>query len=132
MGRRVLDVLQRYVDGTGFLTPAFAYTEVAGRLPTILVARGIRGNAVTDLIEREVPRLQLLVEPVPLEFYGAFEPESRARLRNRDESDWPYLALALAMNCPLWTEDRDFFGTGIATWTIDRVELYLKADTAPS
>ena len=27
--------------------------------------------------------------------------------------------------CPVWTEDTDFFGTGIATWTTDRVELYL-------
>jgi hypothetical protein len=25
----------------------------------------------------------------------------------------------------VWTEDADFFGTGIATWTTDRVELYL-------
>jgi len=25
----------------------------------------------------------------------------------------------------VWTEDADFFGTGVATWTSDRVELYL-------
>ncbi|WP_455227346.1 PIN domain-containing protein [Lautropia mirabilis] len=28
--------------------------------------------------------------------------------------------------CPIWTEDQDFFGTGVPTWTTDRVELYLK------
>ncbi|MEJ8820440.1 PIN domain-containing protein [Variovorax humicola] len=28
---------------------------------------------------------------------------------------------------PVWTEDADFFGTGIATWTTDRVALYLTA-----
>jgi hypothetical protein len=27
---------------------------------------------------------------------------------------------------PFWTEDRDFFGTGVATWTSDRVEIYLR------
>jgi PIN domain len=27
---------------------------------------------------------------------------------------------------PLWTEDADFFGAGVATWTTDRVELLLR------
>jgi hypothetical protein len=36
------------------------------------------------------------------------------------------LAAGLALNCPIWTEDSDFFGTGIATWTTDRVELFLQ------
>ena len=30
------------------------------------------------------------------------------------------------LDCPIWTEDQDFFGTGVPTWTTDRVELYLK------
>ena len=34
------------------------------------------------------------------------------------------LACALLLNCPIWTEDRDFFGTGVATWTTALVELY--------
>ena len=36
------------------------------------------------------------------------------------------LALALELGCALWTEDIDFFGCGVATWTTDRVELYLR------
>lgn len=43
----------------------------------------------------------------------------------RDEADWPILALALTLRCPIWTEDKDFFGAGVATWTTDRVRLYL-------
>ncbi|MEI7764537.1 MAG: PIN domain-containing protein [Comamonadaceae bacterium] len=35
------------------------------------------------------------------------------------------MACAMTIACPVWTEDADFFGTGIATWTTDRVELYL-------
>ena len=31
----------------------------------------------------------------------------------------------MALGCPVWTEDADFFGTGVATWTSDRVALYL-------
>ncbi|HZC23037.1 MAG TPA: PIN domain-containing protein [Candidatus Binatia bacterium] len=30
------------------------------------------------------------------------------------------------MPSPIWTEDADFFGAGVATWTTDRVELLLR------
>ena len=35
--------------------------------------------------------------------------------------------VALALSSPIWTEDNDFFGAGVATWTTDRVELFLSA-----
>ena len=38
--------------------------------------------------------------------------------------DWPVLACSMVIGCPVWTEDADFFGTGVATWPSDRVELY--------
>lgn len=41
--------------------------------------------------------------------------------------DWPVLACALTRNCPIWTEDQDFFGAGVPTWTTDRIELFLAA-----
>jgi predicted nucleic acid-binding protein len=40
------------------------------------------------------------------------------------------LALALALKAPIWTEDSDFFGCGVATWTTDRVEELLSAPLA--
>ena len=43
----------------------------------------------------------------------------------RDADDWPVLACAIVIGCPVWMEDADFFGTGVATWTSDRVALYL-------
>jgi len=53
-----------------------------------------------------------------------------ARIGQRDQHDWQVLACALLLNCPIWTEDRDFFGTGVATWTTALVELYF-ADPDP-
>ncbi|MFO1350464.1 MAG: PIN domain-containing protein [Gammaproteobacteria bacterium] len=38
------------------------------------------------------------------------------------------MALALVLNLPIWTEDQDLFGSGVATWTTDRVELYLREE----
>ena len=46
------------------------------------------------------------------------------RITVRDADDWPVLACAMTLGCPVWTEDADFFGTGVATWTTDRIALY--------
>jgi predicted nucleic acid-binding protein len=71
-------------------------------------------------------RLELLVEPVDRELYQEHEQAARDRIRTRDLDDWPVVALAILLGLPIWTEDQDFFGSGIATWTTDRVELYLQ------
>jgi len=76
--------------------------------------------------------LRFLVEPVDRETYSPFENEARERLRGRDEEDWPVLATSLAFQCPIWTEDTDFFGIGVAVWTSNRIEIYLKGQTRPS
>lgn len=55
------------------------------------------------------------------------KPVARARIARVDPDDWQVVASALVLDCPIWTEDRDFFGTGVP-WTTDRVELYLAGD----
>jgi predicted nucleic acid-binding protein len=69
--------------------------------------------------------LHAIVQSVDETVYAMFEAEATARILEQDLDDWPLIALALALDCPLWTEDRDFFGTGIATWRTRTVELYL-------
>jgi predicted nucleic acid-binding protein len=54
---------------------------------------------------------------MPRDSYTDFEDEARKRLASRDPDDWPILAAALALGCPIWTEDTNFFGCGVATWT---------------
>jgi len=58
--------------------------------------------------------------------YGIFESQARLRLRGRDEDDWPVLSTALALACGVWTADADFFGTGIAVWNTNRIEIFLQ------
>jgi predicted nucleic acid-binding protein len=67
-----------------------------------------------------------LMERVGSDVYGEFEALARERLGQRDPEDWPILAAALALNCPIWTEDADFFGCGVATWTSRLVEVFLR------
>jgi predicted nucleic acid-binding protein len=70
--------------------------------------------------------LSRIVQSVTSDTYSAFEHSARKRLIGRDIDDWPVLATALALRFPIWIEDSDFFGAGIATWTTDRVELFLQ------
>jgi predicted nucleic acid-binding protein len=66
-----------------------------------------------------------LADLVSTDLYGEYEAEARTRLGIRDPEDWPILASALALGCPIWTEDTDFSGCGVATWASDRVEIFL-------
>ncbi|MEX2431321.1 MAG: PIN domain-containing protein [Dehalococcoidia bacterium] len=126
LGRRVRSLLESYAEEVYFLTPDLAYEEVQAHLPQILTRRRFPPEAIRQILEQEfLPRLPLLVAPVPRDVYADLEPEARQRLKGRDESDSPFLALALRLNCPIWTEDADFFGSGVATWTTDRVEMFL-------
>lgn len=83
-----------------------------------ILIRAVLGARVLDLLRKYAGQVEFMAPDV------AFQ-EARERIDKRDEDDWPVLAAALALGCPIWTEDTDFFGCGVATWTTDRVELYL-------
>ena len=68
--------------------------------------------------------LETIVRPLDAALYADWQQQALQRIAARDAEDWPVLACAMALNCPVWTEDADFFGAGIATWTSDRVALY--------
>jgi predicted nucleic acid-binding protein len=91
-------------------------------LAALVVKRGgdpQKALAVFDSLGR-------LTELIGSEVYGEFEAEARSRLALRDPDDWPALAAALALGCPIWTEDTDFFGCCVGTWTSDRVRMFLQ------
>lgn len=56
--------------------------------------------------------------------YAALEHEARAR-SVRDPRDWPVVASALALTAGVWTNDNDFLGTGVPTWTTETLQGWL-------
>ena len=66
------------------------------------------------------------MEQVDRGLYEEYQNTALERIALRDPDDWPVVATALLLDLPIWTEDRNFFGSAIATWTSDRVELYLQ------
>ena len=128
LGHRVRQLVETYAaQGVRFCAPATAFDEAQKYLTPLLAKRG---KSAADL-PAALNYLRYVIEPVDWDLYGPFEDEARRRLQGRDEKDWPVLASALALACAVWTEDRDFFGTGIAVWTTNRIEIFLAAQIRP-
>jgi len=126
LGRRVRQLIDTYgSQGVRFFAPDVAFDDAEKYLPPLLKKRGLPHADISASLEY----LRSLIEPVAPELYAVFESEARQRLRGRDEGDWPILAAALGLACPVWTEDADFFGTGVAVWTTNRIEIFLKAQS---
>jgi predicted nucleic acid-binding protein len=121
LGRRVRELIIGHAEAVQFFAPDTAFEEARRHLPALLVKRGIDPAAALAVLEALQPVVQILGHDV----YASFHAEALDRIAMRDQNDWPVLACALALQCPIWTEDADFFGTGVATWTSDRVGLYL-------
>ena len=58
------------------------------------------------------------------EYYISFAELAKSRIPN-DPEDWHTIALALALNADIWTQDKDFFGCGIPTWTTTTLKIKL-------
>jgi len=121
LGARVADIIQRHGDAATFFAPELAFVEAARHLPTIVGKRGFDPAPLLD----SLGQLREVVDVVPSDVTEPLKEASLIRIGARDPMDWPIVAAALALGCPIWTEDKDFFGSGIATWTSDRVEIYL-------
>ena len=116
------EIIETYAEQASFFVPEAAYTEAEEHVPALVIRRG--GDP--DKAVRFLRSLRGLVELIGSEVYGDFEGTARQRLGDRDPDDWPILAAALAIGCPIWTEDTDFFGCGMPTWTTNRVVVFLQ------
>ncbi len=121
LGRKVRELIFAHADKVQFFAPDVAYADARKYLPELLIKRGVAPEPAMAVLDR----LTAIVRPLDAQFYAAARNEALQRIAVRDANDWPILACALVLGCPVWTEDADFFGVGIATWTSDRVALYL-------
>ena len=122
LGRRVREVIEQHCSSVALFIPAAAYDEAEGHLAVLVAKRGGDPQKALALLRA----LKGLMQTVGPGVYGGFEAEARERIGPRDPQDWPILASALALHCPIWTEDTDFFGCGVATWTSARITLFLR------
>ena len=121
-GSRVRHLLELYENEARFYAPDVCFQDAERYIPIVSEDRGF--NA--DLALSVLGELGRVVERVNRSLYEEYESSARERIELPDPDDWPVIAVALMLDLPIWTEHQDFFGSGIATWTSDRVELYLQ------
>jgi predicted nucleic acid-binding protein len=120
-GVRVRSLIERHCETTAFyiaqanLDEAIFYTAQLGE------KRGISEAVRLAALDTLMTMIQIIPDDELLESRA----QAIRRIARRDADDWPAVAAALLLDCPIWTEDADFFGSGIATWTSDTVEIYL-------
>src|ERR1019366_3274400 len=101
LGKRARALLAKYGERIEFVAPDVAFDEARKRLPQVLERRKLQEEPFMAYFNS----LANIVQTVELEAYSGFEAVARRRLARSDEDDWPILAAALALRCPIWTED---------------------------
>ncbi|MCP9915251.1 PIN domain-containing protein [Cyanobium sp. ATX 6F1] len=119
-GVRVSALIAEYADRVDFFV-AQANTEEAAHYIAELSEKRKLNPEITNEAFLRLMRIVQVVDDSALE---SAQQEAEARIR--DPSDWPALALAIQLECPIWSEDQDFFGTGVATWVTATVEVFLR------
>ncbi|HHV76581.1 MAG TPA: PIN domain-containing protein [Syntrophothermus lipocalidus] len=88
-------------EGVEFVTTARVSAEVREYIPVLAKKKGLnRGNmeAIFSLLNLEI---------VPEDVYRPCLPKALDLGGKRDPDDADLVALALALNCPVWTNDND-------------------------
>ena len=120
LGRQVNNLILQHAASVDFFAPDTAFVEAGKYLPRLLNKRGFDDQVSFDPLDY----LRSVVRQLEPAFYADMQQPALQRIARRDADDWPVLACAMLLSCPVWTEDKDFFGTGVPTWTTDRVALY--------
>ena len=123
LGKKVRELIQNHAAQVLFFTPDLCYDDALKYLPILFEKRKLPPDDALTVLDQ----LSSLIQIVDSSLYSLHEQEAKNRIAIRDLDDWSVVAVALMLDCPIWTEDNDFFGTGVATWTSDRVHLYLGA-----
>ena len=120
LGKKVRELIFDNAATVEFFTPDVCCADARKYLPVLLEKRDVAAGAAMLVLDR----LEGIVRPIDAELYAGMQQQALQRIAVRDADGWPVLACALTLGCPVWTEDADFFGTGVATWTSDRITLY--------
>lgn len=121
-GQRVRELMVQSSEHVAFYMAEPNFDEACHYIGLLASQRGIDEAIWRAALDTAMTAIQLVGQAE----LATVETEARARIAQRDERDWPALAAALLMDCPIWTEDQDFFGAGVPTWTTATVDIYLR------
>lgn len=103
---------------------AEVHVELPRRIDAFAASLGLSTGHRNDLVVVSLHSVDNNLAVVATEIYFPFKDEALARSQ-RDPSDWPAVACALALDGAIWTNDNDFLGTGVPTWTTQTLQTWL-------
>ena len=120
-------------DRLDLFLPEQMWGEITVELPRRIAAfsrrRGLDRLVGDELASACLAAVEANLVIVDEAVYSPFEDEARARSQ-RDPADWPVVASALVLSADIWTNDNDFLGTGVATWTTETLRSWLERHPA--
>jgi predicted nucleic acid-binding protein len=119
-GQRVPQLIFSHCSQLALYVAEANHDEAVHYLAQLAPARGL----AEDIWRCALNNVMACIQLVSQDELELVEEQALARIGQRDKHDWPAVAAALLLDCPIWTEDADFFGTGIATWTTRTVDIY--------
>lgn len=114
-------------DRLDLFLPEQMWAETHVELPRRVGAFARRRNLDSTVAHEFVALIEAVEANVVVldqAIYAAVEDEALTRCR-RDPTDWPVVASALALSAGIWTNDNNFLGTGVPTWTSQTLEMWL-------
>ena len=122
LGSKVRNLLIEFSQSVEFFTPDVCLEDAQKYLPILFEKRSLPAEPALKVLSN----LQCLLKIIDKSLYQEQAMEAQQRIKNRDFHDWPIVATALTFNAPIWTEDQDFFGSGLPTWTTDRIHIFFE------
>ncbi len=126
LGIKTFSLIVDYHKEVVFCTPEVCYDEVSFHIPKIAQKRHLTPREEKQALDT-LNNLRKIVFDIEEKIYIDYKQNALNRIGERDHKDWSIVALALSLNCPIWTEDQDFFGIGIATWRTKNIEIFLNS-----
>lgn len=109
IGKAALKVFTR--SNVRVVSTTATLTEVREYLPNMAESYGM----AREILEAQL-RLLAVTEHTTAD-YKSFMPRATRLIGRRDPDDVELLALALALDIPIWTNDRDFSVAGVECYT---------------
>jgi predicted nucleic acid-binding protein len=99
--------------------------EFPQRLQRRVAAGTFSAEAVAGTLDIARRLADANITRVTEEIYSPYKDEAHLRIPD-DPNDWHTLALALVTRTDIWTEDRHFFGCGVAVWRTPQLRAMLE------
>lgn len=121
-GNRVRTLINDYAVDVNFYAAALNVFEAERYIEILAIKRGLSVDTCQEAFKAALSLIQTVATDAIIDL----KDSALQRIQNKDPNDWPAIAAAMRLECPIWTEDRDFFGAGIAVWVTDTVEIFLR------